>query len=246
MKKRKNKKSYFFYDFVKITAAIPGLLWFRPKRIYASEAAKQRIRGGALLIANHSSNIDPIILMFGIYYRRHHFIATKELFDTRFKRFWFENFHCIEIDRENFGMGSFRSIIDMLKADKLISMFPEGHVTNNEEVQKFKSGMVLMAVSSGKPIVPVYIKVRKRFWQRQYVIIGEPINPTAMLQKMSTLSDMDRVAELLREKEKELKEIADSIGLKKRKKPIVKNDANKKSSIHKESQQDEIRDKTPV
>ena len=211
MKKEKSKKSYFFYDFVKITAAIPGLIWFRPKRIYVNGNAKKKIKGGALLISNHSSNIDPIILMFGIYYRRHHFIATKELFDTKFKRFLFENFHCIEIDRDNFGMNIFRNIIDLLKNDKLVAMFPEGHVTNNEEVQKFKSGMVLMAVSSKKPIVPVYVKVRKRLWHRQYIIIGEPINPSEILPKIPSLSDMDNITEILREKEKELKTIADNI-----------------------------------
>lgn len=212
MKKEKTKrKRYFFYDFVKVTAAIPGLLWFRPKRIYVNENAKKKIKGGALLISNHSSNIDPIILMFGIYYRRHHFIATKELFDTAFKRFLFEGFHCIEIDRENFGMSIFRNIIDLLKADKLVSMFPEGHVTKNEEVQKFKSGVVLMSVSAKKPIVPVYVKVRKSFWHRQYIVVGEPINPSEALQGMPSLSEMDKVAELLREKERELKVIADGI-----------------------------------
>ena len=211
MKREKGKKSYFFYDFVKVTAAIPGLIWFRPKRIFVGEKAKQKIKGGALLISNHSTNIDPIVLMFGIFYRRHHFIATKEVFDTKFKRFLFENFHCIEIDRENFGMSIFHRIIDLLKQDKLVSMFPEGHVTQNEEVQKFKSGMVLMSVSSKKPIVPVYIKVRKNIWERQYIIIGEPINPSEMLPKMPSLSDMDNIAELLREKEKELKAIADQI-----------------------------------
>ena len=211
MKNNKKKKSYLFYDFVKVTAAIPGLLWFRPKRIYVNENAKKKIKGGALLISNHSSMIDPIILMFGIYYRRHHFIATKEVFDTKVKRFLFENFHCIEIDRENFGMSVFRDIIELLKADKLVAMFPEGHMTNNEDVQKFKSGVVLMSVSSRKPIVPVYVKVRKSLWNRQYIIIGEPVDPSAMLGKAPSLSDMDKIAEILREKEQELKAISDTL-----------------------------------
>ena len=211
MKKEKNKKSYFLYDFVKITAAIPGLLWFRPKRIYVNENAKKKIKGGALLISNHSTNIDPIILMFAVYYRRHHLIATKEVFDTKFKRFLFESFHCIEIDRDNFGMNIFRRIVDLLKCGKLVVMFPEGHVTKDEEVQKFKSGMVLMAVTSKKPIVPVYIKVRKSIWQRQCIVFGEPINPVETLGGMPSLADMDRIADVLREKEKELKIMADNI-----------------------------------
>ena len=208
---KKKKKSYLFYDFVKITAAIPGLIWFRPKKVFVNESARKRIKGGALLISNHSSNIDPIILMFAIYYRRHHFIATKELFEGKVKRFLFERFHCIEIDRENIGVSVFRNITDTLKDDKLVAMFPEGHVTKDEEVQKFKSGMVLMSISSKKPIIPVYIKVRKSFWHRQYVIVGEPINPSEILPKIPSLSDMDKIAELLREKEKELKAIADEI-----------------------------------
>lgn len=211
MKKEKHKKSYLFYDFVKITAAIPGLLFFRPKRIYVNEKAKQKIKGGALLISNHSTNIDPIILMYAVYYRRHHFIATKELFDTKFKRFLFENFHCIEIDRDRFGMNVFRNIIDLLKNDKLVVMFPEGHLTKAEEVQKFKSGMVLMAVSSQKPILPVYIKVRKNMWHRQCIVFGEPVNPAEVLGAMPSLADMDKIADILREKEIELKHIADQI-----------------------------------
>ena len=211
MKKEKNNKSYFLYDFVKITAAIPGLLWFRPKRIYVNENAKKKIKGGALLISNHSTNIDPIILMFAIYYRRHHFIATKEVFDTKIKRFLFENFHCIEIDRDNFGMNVFRRIIDLLKCGKLVVMFPEGHVTKDEEVQKFKSGVVLMSVSSKKPIVPVYIKIRKNIWHRQCIVFGEPINPVEVLEDKPSLSDMDKIAAILREKEKELKIISDNI-----------------------------------
>ena len=59
MKKEKNKKKYFFYDFVKITAAIPGLLWFRPKRIYVNEKAKKKIEeaGKTLDTAQHRSSI---------------------------------------------------------------------------------------------------------------------------------------------------------------------------------------------
>jgi 1-acyl-sn-glycerol-3-phosphate acyltransferase len=209
MKEKKKTNNYFFYDFVKITAALPGLLWFRPKRLYESKKAKEKIRGGALLIANHSGNFDPISLMYGIWYRRHHFVATSELFDTKAKRFWFEQFHCIEIDKDNVSMNSFREIVDHLRRDKIVSMYPEGEVTRNEDVQKFKSGVVLMAVTAKKPIVPVYVKKRKNLFERQRVVIGEPINPSELFGKMPSLTDMEKITELLREKERQLKEIAD-------------------------------------
>ena len=36
-------------DFVRLTGALPGLIWLRPKRRYTSKQAKKRIRGAALL-----------------------------------------------------------------------------------------------------------------------------------------------------------------------------------------------------
>lgn len=211
-KKRKRKtKNYFFHDFVKITGAIPGLLWFRIKKVYASKKSKEKIKDGAIIISNHSGNVDPLVLMTAIWYRRHHFIATKDLFNTKLKRFAFENFHCIEIDKQNVSMDTFREIVEYLKNDKIVSMFPEGYLTRNEEVQKFKSGVVLMAVTAKKPIVPIYIKKRKSVWNRQCVVVGEPIDPMKMCGKIPSLKEMENIAEILREKEKELKNIADKL-----------------------------------
>ena len=62
-----------------------------------------------------------------------------------------------------------------------------------------------------KPIVPIYIKKRKNIWQRQRVVIGEPIHPIEMCDKMPSLADMEKIAEVVREKEKELKAIADQL-----------------------------------
>ena len=62
--KRKRAKlfslKYLFHDFVKITATLPGLLWFRPKYVYKSAAAKKKARGGVMVIANHISKVDPV------------------------------------------------------------------------------------------------------------------------------------------------------------------------------------------
>ena len=212
MKKKNKKDNYLFYDFVKLTAVVPGLLWFRPKNVYATEGAKARIKGGALLISNHSGDIDPIIAMMAIWYRRHHFITTTDLFNTKIKRFLFEGFHCIEIDKENVSMNTLRTAIECLKDEKLVSIFPEGYLTKNEELQKFKSGVVLMAVTAKKPIVPIYIKKRKNCLHRQRVVIGEPINPVEICGgKMPSLAQMEEIAAFLREKESELKKIADNL-----------------------------------
>lgn len=200
--------SCLFYDFVKVTSALPGLIAFRPKWLYESPEARQRIRGGALLIGNHSGYFDPVYLQFCVWYRRHHFICTKEFFEGR-KAFLFRNFLCIPIDRDNFSMDSFRTITDHLSRGELVSMFPEGHVSGGA-LSSFKSGMVLMAMRSGKPIVPVYIGSRKNILRRIPMAVGEPVDVKALCGDRPAYSRIEEVTQLLYEKEQKLKALCDA------------------------------------
>lgn len=194
----------WFYDLVVFFTALPGLIWFRPK-IYYPEG-KKKIKGGALLISNHVGFYDPIYLMYTIFYRRHHFICMKEFFDKKFVGWFFKMCMCIPVDRENFGMGSFRQITDVLKSGGLVSMFPEGHVNLEEGAAKqFKTGMVLMAIQGGAPIVPVCITKRKHFWQRLRSAVGEPIDLKALYGPFPSLSKIDEIADMLYKKEEELR-----------------------------------------
>lgn len=202
---------YLLFDFVRLTA-IPAFLWFRPKHIYLNDKAKKMMRGGTLLVSNHIGFYDPLYLMFLIWYRRHHFIATTELFHSKLKRFIFTKvFLCIEIDRDNFSIATFRNIVDHLKNGELVSMFPEGHVNlDNEGIKSFKSGMVLMALKSGVPIVPVYLKRKKHIYNRLVLGIGEPINIDDFKSgEKFTLEDINKASAFLYEQEKQLEELVE-------------------------------------
>lgn len=199
---------YLVYDFVKVTAALPGLVWLRPKWIYESEKAKRRIRGGALVVSNHYGFSDPVEVMFAIWYRRHHFICGKEFFETR-ARWWFKSFLCIPIDRANVSFSSIRTITDELAAGSLVTIFPEGHISGESgDMEAFKPGMVLMALKGGAPIVPVYVKPRKRFFERARLVIGEPVDLAEICGPRPTMAEIESVARLVREREEKLKTLA--------------------------------------
>ena len=199
---------YLVYDFVKVTAALPGLLWLRPRWRYENKEARRRIRGGAVVIANHVGFFDPIYVMFAIWYRRHHFICGKEFFESK-SRWWFERFLCIPVDRENFQLNSLRQISDELKAGSLVPLFPEGHINDGSgRMAAFKSGMVLMALQGKAPIVPVYCRPQAHFWNRLTVVIGEPIDIIARCGKRPSMQQIEQIAADLQSKEEELKQIA--------------------------------------
>lgn len=201
--------SCLFYDFVKLTAALPGLVWYRPQWRYESSAARARLRGGNLLIANHVGFFDPIYVMLAVWYRRHRFVCSKEFFEGR-KRILFQGFRCIPVDRENFGLGTLRLIADELKAGSLVSLFPEGHINvEGGQMAAFKSGMVLMALQGKAPIVPVYCRPKPHWYSRLRLVIGEPIDIVARYGSRPSLSQIDEIVSVLQTKEEELKQIAE-------------------------------------
>lgn len=210
--KKQNKLfslQYWFYDFVKITAALPGLLVFRPKFVYENERARKKLRGGALLIGNHIGFLDPIYLMIAIWYRRHHFICMAEFFRSK-ARWMFEHFLCIPIDRENFSVDSFRQITEHLKAGEIVSMFPEGHVNEDTSgaVASFKSGMVLMAMRSGVPIVPVYVRKQAHWYERLVLVIGESVDITERYGARPSFVQVEELAKSLHDIENKLKDMS--------------------------------------
>lgn len=205
------KKNYLFFDFVRITSAIPGLIWLRPKVIYESENAKAWKKGGVLMIANHISYSDPIYLMASLWQRRHHFVCIKDFFNGKFLSWLFSSFHCIPIDRQNFSMESLHLITEELKADHLVTMFPEGRRVKeeNNNLAPFKSGMVLISLKSGKPIVPVYVKRPKHLWNRLRVCVGEPVDVKVICGGIPSLKQLDECAAVLMEKEQMLQQLCE-------------------------------------
>ena len=199
---------YLIYDIIRISA-LPGLLWFRPKKIFVSEKAKQKSKGGTLYISNHITLFDPMYLMILIPYRRIHFVAMSQLFEGKFRKWMFTSaFQCIEINRENFTLNSFKDIVNRLNAGECIGLFPEGHVNEEQEgMQAFKSGMVMMALKSKAPIIPVYMPRRKHWWSRLVCVFGEPVNITDFIKDDKiTMADIANASKFLEEQEAKLKD----------------------------------------
>ena len=194
----------WFFDFAKITAVIPGLIWLRPKLQYESSRARNRIRGGALIASNHSSHMDPVYLQFAVGYRRQRFVCMKEFFEGPVSRWFFTHFLCIPVDRENASMKTVHEVVDALREGWIVSIFPEGHITQGE-TEMFKTGIILMASQSECPIIPVYIRRPERWWNRLRVCIGEPIDVIRACGGKPNLRQMREISEMLREKEERLK-----------------------------------------
>ena len=199
---------YFLFDFIRING-IPALLWFRPKKYYLHEEDRHQIKGGALLISNHISLVDPMYLLLSIRSRRLHIICMDELLHSKFQRWIFIHAClCIPITRSNITLSQVKEIITRLKNGEVVSMFPEGKINESGEgLQKFKSGMVMMAYRGNAPIIPLYIKRRKHFYSRLEVAIGSPIDVASFKSgDVLTKEDNERACIEIEKREKELEQ----------------------------------------
>ena len=198
-------------DLIRITGALPGLVWLRPKIRYTTKQAKKRLRGGVLVIANHTSFIDPACMMYVLWYRRLYFVCHQAFVETKAGPFFRAAGCLIPINADNFSVGSFRSITESLRDGKAVTLFPEGHVNKGDEMLEFKSGMVLISMQSKRPIVPVYLKPRRHWYSRLKAVVGEPVDITSLSEGRPAFSKIQEVTALLKKREEELEAFAETI-----------------------------------
>jgi 1-acyl-sn-glycerol-3-phosphate acyltransferase len=162
-----------------------------------------------LISANHRSLVDPVIVHTAFPWRRLNCLATKALYNTPLKAWFFNKMHCIEVDKENFSMASFHQVVDVLGEGRAVVIFPEGQLNNSTDVKTvltFKSGVVLMAHKGKAPILPIYIEPRTKWYKRQRVAVGLPIEVSELLGRMPSIDELCAVSDRVRECELQLME----------------------------------------
>ncbi len=203
---------YLFVDLARLLAAPSVFLFLRPKWLYENEAAKKPIRGGALIASNHDSFLDPMYIMTAVWYRRMRIIATSDLYRHKTLAFFLRAVRSIEVDKQNFNFGTFRTVCEALEAGEIVTIFPEGsiHTGTQESVRAFKSGAVMMAQKANAPIVPIYIAQRKSWLNRQRYVVGEPVTLPNEPGTRASLKEINRLTEQLHETELRLKAISET------------------------------------
>ncbi len=159
-------------DIGRIISAVT-LLLFPLKKIYLPGSTKW-LRGGALIAANHTSFRDPFLVGGVFWYRRTFFLAAEVLMKNKFVALLLKGMGCIKIDRNVCDLKAIKKTIGYLKDERIVTVFPQGGIQGDDDMSALKSGIVLMALRSKKPIIPVYISFHKLF-HRGYAVIGKPL-----------------------------------------------------------------------
>lgn len=153
--------------------------------------------GKYILMVNHQSWLDIPILLMALQGHQFRFVAKQSLFRIPFFGQAIGRIGYIGIDRDNprQGMKSIQEAIAKSEQASII-IFPEG--TRCEHLGNFKIGGMILAIKSGRPIVPVIISgshavLPKKSWRIRPGSVAVQIFPALEIQEHYTIKDRERL-----------------------------------------------------
>jgi acyl-[acyl-carrier-protein]-phospholipid O-acyltransferase/long-chain-fatty-acid--[acyl-carrier-protein] ligase len=139
-------------------------LWLLVKtffRIRVVNPQNMPATGAALLVSNHVSHIDGILIE-ACMPRETRFMIWKPYFDLKPFQWFLRRIHAIPVaERPREAVQSIRAAREALTQGHAVCIFAEGAVTRTGNLQQFKRGMEKIAAGTGAVVVPVHID---RMW----------------------------------------------------------------------------------
>ena len=170
--------------FVKLTG-LPVQYFYFHKKIYYEDKkhTSRKIKGGALIVSNHTSVYDYPLVMYTFFKRTIHTLVAEVIYEKgSFMTKLMNGLGAIRVDRNSYDFRFMQEMIDVLNNNKVGLVFPESRLpTENDEEGKlldFKPSYVYLALQTGAPIIPVYTngvygKLKKQKKDRARIIIGK-------------------------------------------------------------------------
>jgi len=141
--------------------------------------------GGAVLVANHASYLDPPVMAMALR-RQVHFMAREEVLGVPLLGPLLRRCGVFAVRQGTADRAAIRQAMSLLAQGKLIGIFPEGTRSADGSLKSAHPGAALIASRAGVPLIPVAIQgtweafPRSARWMRPAPIsitFGTPIYP---------------------------------------------------------------------
>ncbi|MDK2972956.1 MAG: 1-acyl-sn-glycerol-3-phosphate acyltransferase [Candidatus Sumerlaeota bacterium] len=175
------------------------LIAWTSARLFAMLYLRLRIKGAhhlpktgpVLIVANHSSNLDPPLVAVSFTQRRLRFLGKKELWNNRLFGWILTALGSLPVDRSAASdRGAIKASLECLKNGEPLLVFPEGTRTSDGTLQPFRDGPARIALMvPGTLIVPLRLHGAFEAWgrgtsfpkpHRVTVVVGEPFDPSSL------------------------------------------------------------------
>jgi 1-acyl-sn-glycerol-3-phosphate acyltransferase len=153
------------------------LIWiFFPFRVHGLEnVPKDR---AVVLCANHSHALDPVLVCMSMPRQaRVRIMAKKELMDQPVVGWLVQKLGAFPVDRGHSDLTAVKTAIQTIRDGAHLLVFPEGTRVEHEGDARAKGGVVMIALRTGAPLVPVYVGGKDKLFHMTHVVFGEPYEP---------------------------------------------------------------------
>ena len=118
-------------------------------------------QGPAILICNHTSGLDPLLIQ-SVCPRLIVWMMAREYYDIKALTWVFRTIEAIPVDRAGRDMTATRAALRALEHGRVLGVFPEGRIEKTREMLPFQTGVALMAIKTGVPVYPAYLDGTQR------------------------------------------------------------------------------------
>lgn len=150
-----------------MTGSIRGLIDILC-RIDGASLAQVPMHGPLILISNHINFLEVPALYTYLMPRPATGFAKAESWQNPIKRFLFDLGGGIPLNRGEADVAAFRRALAVLEAGYILAVAPEGTRSGDGRLGQAHPGVVLLALRSGAPLLPVVHYGGEAFWQNIY------------------------------------------------------------------------------
>ena len=141
--------------------------WLLRIRVHTEGLEQIPKEGRMLLVCNHLSLADPVLLLH--YFRNHQmtFISKRENASMFIVGNMMHKIMCQLVNRENDreALKTILNCIRLIKEDKVsVGVFPEGYIHGDGKLHRFRSGVFKIATKTNVPIVVCTLKNTKEIF----------------------------------------------------------------------------------
>ncbi|MDD6327551.1 MAG: lysophospholipid acyltransferase family protein [Eubacteriales bacterium] len=154
-------------------------LVYRPIVRYESDEAKCAIReGGAIIASNHVTYNDGPLMY--ILFKNSGLLMAKDWAEKKYLSWLIEGSSIIPVDRYHMDLSWISAAREKIQNGNNMIIFPEGHTSEDNDIDDFKPGFAMLSVMTNARIVPVYNdgEYHRCIGKRIRLYVGNPVELT--------------------------------------------------------------------
>jgi 1-acyl-sn-glycerol-3-phosphate acyltransferase len=164
-----------------VFSMIKGLIRFLC-RVDDAQLARVPDRGPLIMVANHVNFLEVPLIYTHLRPRPLTGFAKVEAWKNPLIGALFDMGGAIPLYRGQADMSAFRQALRALKAGRILALAPEGTRSGHGRLQRGRAGVVLLALRSGAPLLPLVYYGGELFWRNLarlrrtdfHIVVGQP------------------------------------------------------------------------